>query len=54
MYEAGGGSAVYAASPLGRHFRDVHVATQHVMVAEATLPAVGRALLGVSGETGML
>lgn len=50
MYEASGGSAVYAANPIGRHFRDIHVATQHVMVAEPTLVAVGRAFLGLGAE----
>ncbi len=47
MYHAGGGSSIYAASSLQRHFRDVHVATLHVMVAEATYAAVGRVLLGL-------
>ncbi len=54
MYEAGGGSSIYAASPLQRYFRDVHVATQHVMVAEATYAAVGRVLLGLHGDGEML
>jgi indole-3-acetate monooxygenase len=54
VYEAGGGSAIYASSPLQRAFRDVHVATQHVMVAEPTLAAVGKVLLGVGGDVGLL
>ena len=53
MYQAGGGTAIYATSPLQRYFRDIHVATQHVMVAEPTYAAVGKVLLGV-GEAGML
>lgn len=54
MYHAGGGTSVYATSPLQRHFRDVHVATQHVMVAEATYGMVGKVLLGLGGDAGML
>lgn len=55
MYHAGGGSSIYTTtSPLQRHFRDVHVATQHVMVSEATYVAVGKVLLGVGGDVGLL
>ena len=54
MYVAGGGSVVYASSPLQRRFRDVHVATQHVLVAPATLELVGRLLLGLEADTAML
>jgi alkylation response protein AidB-like acyl-CoA dehydrogenase len=32
MYTLGGGSAVYADSALQRHFRDVHMTSQHIMV----------------------
>jgi alkylation response protein AidB-like acyl-CoA dehydrogenase len=49
-YGAGGGSAVYATSPLQRHFRDVHVVTQHMMVAPPTLELAGRVLLGVDTD----
>ena len=54
MYTAGGGTAVYATSPLQRQFRDVHVVTQHIMVAPATLELAGRILLGLEADTSML
>ena len=54
VYNAGGGSVVYATSPLQRHFRDIHVATQHIMVAPATLELAGRILLGLEADTSML
>ena len=46
-YTAGGGAAVYDTSPLQRVFRDVHVATQHAMVAPRTMEVVGRAAMGL-------
>lgn len=54
MYALAGGTSVYARSPLQRHFRDVHVATQHMMVAPATLELVGRLLLGLESDVAML
>ncbi len=53
-YRAGGGAAVHERSPLQRVFRDVHVATQHAMVAPRTMEVVGRALLGLPTEIGQL
>lgn len=46
-YHAGGGSAIHEASPLQRCFRDVHVATQHVMVAQPVWELTGRVRLGL-------
>ncbi len=46
MYNLGGGTSVYKSSPLQRFFRDVHVASQHMMVAPPTMETVGRVLLG--------
>jgi len=54
MYALGGGSSVYRGSALQRHFRDVHVATQHMMVSEATFELTGRLFLGVPTNTAML
>lgn len=54
MYEAGGATAIYSESPLQRRFRDVHVVTQHILVAPATYELAGRILLGQPGDTEML
>jgi alkylation response protein AidB-like acyl-CoA dehydrogenase len=54
MYTLAGGSSVYRNSPLQRQFRDVHVATQHMMVSDATYELTGRLLLGVPTNTAML
>lgn len=51
MYALAGGSSVYAASPLQRHFRDIHVATQHFMVSPNILETVGRLFLGLPTNT---
>lgn len=53
-YHAGGGAAVHDRSPLQRVFRDVHVATQHAMVAPRIMEVVGRSLLGLPTEVGQL
>jgi alkylation response protein AidB-like acyl-CoA dehydrogenase len=54
MYQAAGSTAVYSASPLQRYFRDVHVVTQHMAVAPATLELAGRTLLGLDSDVSML
>lgn len=54
MYNLGGGTSVYRKSPLQRQFRDVHVATQHMMVAEPTLELAGRLFLDMPTNTAML
>jgi indole-3-acetate monooxygenase len=54
MYNLGGGTSVYKTSPLQRIFRDVHVASQHMMVAPATMETVGRVLLGQETDTSQL
>jgi alkylation response protein AidB-like acyl-CoA dehydrogenase len=47
MYTAVGGTSVYEESPLQRHFRDVHVASQHMMVAEPVMELAGRVMTNV-------
>lgn len=54
MYSAGGGTSIYDTSPLQRHFRDIHVLTQHAMVAPPTYEAVGRQLLGLEADASEL
>ena len=54
MYELGGGTSVYRRSPLQRIFRDVHVATQHMMVGPSTLELTGRLFLGLETDTSLL
>ena len=53
-YGAAGGTAVYASSPLQRVFRDVHVATQHGMVAPRVMEPLGRMLFGLDTDTRQL
>lgn len=54
MYEVGGGSSIYQSNPLQRHFRDVHTATQHLMVSRPTFKTVGKVLLGQETRTAEL
>jgi alkylation response protein AidB-like acyl-CoA dehydrogenase len=54
MYRLGGGVSVYRSSRLQRYFRDIHVATQHIMVSPATLETVGSHLFGLETDVSML
>lgn len=54
LYTLAGGSAVFAASPMQRALRNVQVATQHMMVNDATYELTGRLLLGVPTQNQML
>jgi alkylation response protein AidB-like acyl-CoA dehydrogenase len=54
MYALGGGTAIYLSSPLQRRFRDVHVATQHMLVGPSVWQLTGRLLLGVPADTDQL
>lgn len=47
MYSIVGGTSVYETSPLQRNFRDVHTASQHMMVADSVMELAGRVMLGV-------
>jgi alkylation response protein AidB-like acyl-CoA dehydrogenase len=42
-----GSASVYETQPFGRFHRDVHVATQHLMVSDTTYTMCGRTLLGL-------
>jgi alkylation response protein AidB-like acyl-CoA dehydrogenase len=45
-YRAGGGSSIYADSPLQRRLRDIHALTQHFLLKHDTLRTVGAILAG--------
>ncbi len=47
MYSMMGGTSVFETSPLQRHFRDVHVASQHMMLADSVMELAGRVLIGL-------
>jgi alkylation response protein AidB-like acyl-CoA dehydrogenase len=49
-----GSASVYEAQPFARFHRDVHVATQHVMVGDGTYVLAGRTLLGQSVDATLL
>ena len=51
LFEAAGGSAIYSESVLQRCFRDVHVTTQHIMVAKPIYEVVGRVQLGLPARS---
>ena len=53
-YGLGGGSAIYETSPLQRRFRDIHAATQHMLVGPATWELAGRSLLGLELDDSQL
>ncbi|MCW5751293.1 MAG: acyl-CoA dehydrogenase family protein [Alphaproteobacteria bacterium] len=54
MHEAAGGAAIFLGNPLQRRFRDVHVASRHMMVAPASFELAGRLLFGLETDTAML
>jgi hypothetical protein len=47
MYEAAGTSALYVDSPLERAHRDIHAATQHVILVHKWLEDSGRVRFGL-------
>ena len=53
-YSAAGGAAVYRTSPLQRVFRDIHVASQHAMVAPRVFEPLGRHRFGLPTDLGSL
>ncbi len=54
MYDAGGGSSIYRTSPLQRCFRDVHTASQHMIISSSTLELAGRVLAGLETDAWQL
>lgn len=53
-YSLAGGTAIYDTQALQRRFRDVHAATQHMLVGTATWELAGRSLLGLDLDASQL
>jgi alkylation response protein AidB-like acyl-CoA dehydrogenase len=53
-YTLAGGSSVYSSNVLQRCLRDVHVATQHIMVAPKLDETLGKLLMGQDADTSTL
>jgi indole-3-acetate monooxygenase len=53
-YRAGGGTSLYAASPLQRRLRDVHAVTQHFLLRPDTMVTAGAVLAGQDTDTTLL
>jgi alkylation response protein AidB-like acyl-CoA dehydrogenase len=47
VYHAAGTSSIWANSPLQRHFRDVHVLTQHAVLSAPVYELAGRVFFGL-------
>lgn len=53
-YTAAGGASVYSSSPLQRCLRDIHVATQHVMLSPRNLDTYAKVRLGLEADLSTL
>jgi hypothetical protein len=47
VYSVAGTSGIHMSNALGRHFRDIQVLKQHVLVAETRYETVGQVYLGL-------
>lgn len=54
VFEAAGTSAIRQEQPLERHFRDVHVITQHMTKNSQRLVSAGRMMFGMTPDAGHL
>lgn len=54
LYGISGSSAIYARSPIERHFRDVNTIRHHGFVNESRFEAVGQVMLGLAPEFDLL
>ena len=53
-YALGGGAALYESSPLQRRLRDIHAATQHVVVQPKHYLVAGQQRLGFSPQNPLM
>ena len=53
-YDLGGGTSIYETSSLQKRFRDVHAATQHMLIGPSTWELTGRLMLGLATDIAQL
>jgi indole-3-acetate monooxygenase len=53
-YDLGGGTSIYETSLLQKRFRDVHAATQHMLIGPSTWELTGRLMLGLPTDVAQL
>jgi alkylation response protein AidB-like acyl-CoA dehydrogenase len=54
VYEAAGSASIRTEGKMQRHFRDIHVLTQHATKSAPRYISAGRVLLGLSSDTPLL
>jgi len=54
LYKANGGSSVYSGNPFDRSLRDIQTTNQHTVVSVKTWEVMGRVLLGLEPNYGLL
>jgi indole-3-acetate monooxygenase len=54
LYKANGGSSVYTGNPFDRRLRDIQTVNQHTVVSLKTWEVMGRVLLGLDPNYGLL
>lgn len=54
VYTMAGGAAIYDTNPLQRCLRDVHVVSQHIMVAPRLFETLGKHLFGIEIDSGSI
>jgi alkylation response protein AidB-like acyl-CoA dehydrogenase len=53
-YHCGGGTSLYATSPLQRRLRDIHALTQHFLVRPDAMVTCGAVMAGQEADTSLL
>jgi alkylation response protein AidB-like acyl-CoA dehydrogenase len=52
VFHAAGTNAIYKANPLEQHFRDIHVAVQHIVASSIHYESAGKVMMGRGSTAG--